>query len=50
MFWVMQWHEHRDCAHPQMETKLAKRIKGEVPLPFPDAFMGMDVVHGEDKQ
>ena len=27
--------EHRDCEHPTEIHKRVKRLKGEVPLPFP---------------
>ena len=35
LFWVLEHTEHRNCANPHL-TNVPHRLKGEVPLPFPE--------------
>ena len=39
LWWTVTKIEHRDCKHPEMNPHnpyAVRRLKGEVPLPFPE--------------
>ena len=48
LFWTWKTFAHRDCNHPTEAPLVVKRLKGEVPLPFPDDGLPAELNLGGD--